>query len=121
MQYLRTWVLGFAVVVSLGSVVHAASVRLAWDVPDQGVPAGYTLYRRVVPGGLCTTTVQTNFELLGVAPLGVQPTFTDAAPVVGANYYHVTAYNSEGESLPSNQVCFQGVQVSGPPKNLRIL
>lgn len=98
---------------------QAASVVLEWDAPSLGEPQGYRMYRHIVPGGQCGAAIVPNFELLGVAPVGVQPTFTDTSPVVGANYYHVTAYNDGGESLPSNQVCFRLLQKPGAPQNLR--
>lgn len=109
-----------AIVALLSLVSHAEAVRLRWDAPSTGIPAGYTMYRYTVPNGVCGTAIVPTFELLGVAPVGAQPEFVDAAPVLGANYYHVTAYNSGGESLPSNQVCFQFVSKTTAPQNLRI-
>ena len=101
------------------SVSVAQAVTLEWDAPAVGVPQGYTLYRQVVPGGVCGTAILPNFEVKGSTLVGVRE-FTDSSPVIGANYYHVTAYNAGGESLPSNQVCFQSVQAPSSPQSLRI-
>lgn len=97
----------------------AWAVTLEWDAPAVGVPQGYTVYRQVVSNGTCGTAIVPNFEVKGSTLVSVRE-FTDSSPVIGANYYHVTAYNVGGESLPSNQVCFQSVQVSSSPQNLRI-
>jgi hypothetical protein len=102
-------------------VSSAEGVKLRWDAPVVGEPSGYTMYRYTVVNGVCGAPITPSFELYGVAPIGIAPTFTDSTPVIGANYYHVTAYNSEGESLPSNQVCFQRqAQKTSAPQNLRI-
>lgn len=105
-----------AVVVLSASV--ASAVTLEWDVPAVGVPLGYTMYRQTVAGGVCGTAIVPNFEVKGSTAANVR-TFVDDAPVVGANYYHVTAYDAQGESLPSNQVCFQMVPKVTSPQNLR--
>lgn len=106
--------------VLLGLVVQAEAVRLQWDAPLVGVPEGYSMYRYTVPGGFCGQPITPVFELIGNAPVQAELSFVDSSPVVGANYYHVTAYNSGGESLPSNQVCFQAQAKTTAPLNLRI-
>lgn len=113
-------VLGGCVIGVLLGVSVSEAVRLKWDAPAVGVPEGYTMYRYSVAGGNCGAPIVPSFELLGVAPVGVEPSFRDDAPVIGANYYHVTAYNSGGESLPSNQVCFQAQTRTTAPQRLRV-
>ena len=110
----------FVFIVAVLLAVEAEAVRLRWDAPLVGVPEGYTMYRYAVVGGNCGQPVTPSFELIGTAPVQAQPSFVDNAPVVGANYYHVTAYNSGGESLASNQVCFQAQAKTSAPLNLRV-
>lgn len=90
-------------------------------------PAGYgggcrvTMYRGIMLAQACNVSATPVMERYGVAPAGALPVFIDSAPVVGANYYEVTAYNSEGESLPSNRVCFaRQAVVTSAPRNLGI-
>jgi hypothetical protein len=112
--------IGTLLCVLLGIVVNSEGVMLKWDKPATGVPQGYTVYRLQVPGGVCEAIVQPEMELLESIPAVEQPEYVDSNTVVGANYYHVTAYNTGGESLPSNQVCFQFMQKTSAPQNLRI-
>ncbi len=116
-----TWVVwGCSVVMMLVSEVYGAQVKLLWNAPSVGVADGYSMYRYTVAGGVCGQSITPVFELVGMAPVASQPSFVDNSPVIGANYYHVTAYNVGGESLPSNQVCFQGVSATTAPQNLRV-
>lgn len=103
------------------AILPAQAVKLRWDPPATGEPTGYVLYRGMAIGQACNPSAQPVMELYGVAPIGLQPEFVDQAPVVGATYYEVTAHNSEGESLPSNRVCYQRqAAVTSAPQNLRI-
>lgn len=116
---MRRVVLSWALVLALAS--SAAAVTLGWDPPESGDVVGYTMYRGILPGMACTAAAQPSMELYGVAPAEAQPRFVDREPVIGANYYEVTAYNSEGESLPSNRVCFQRqAVVTSAPRVLRV-
>ena len=113
----RTWML--AGVLSLGLVTSAWAVKLRWDPPATGEPIGYTVYRGIALGQPCNAAFSPTMLLLDTTSVSVT-TYTDPNPVVGANYFEITAFNSEGESLPSNRVCFQrqGAKTS-QPLNLR--
>lgn len=107
---------------SLTLVSTALAVNLRWDPPAIGTPVGYTMYRGIMLGQSCNASATPVMEVM---PTGVNITgltFTDTEPVVGANYYEVTAFNSEGESLPSNRICFQRqAEITSQPLNLRIV
>lgn len=104
---------------ALATTAHA--VKLRWDPPATGEVVGYTMYRGIMLAQACNVSATPVMERYGVAPADALPVFIDSAPVVGANYYEVTAYNSEGESLPSNRVCFaRQAVVTSAPRNLGI-
>lgn len=99
--------------VLLASQAQALTVKLAWDAPplSSGIPDGYTMYRKIGNG---------QFELLATVG-AITLTYTDNQAVLGQQCYHVTAFNAGGESPPSNEACFQGVQAPGSPQALRIV
>lgn len=106
------------VVVMMVSTVQA--ITLEWDAPATGAIVNYNVYRKAAPGVLCSATVvpESEFELIG--SVAAPQLFTaDNNPVIGANYYYVTASNVQEESLPSNQICFQRMQKPSPPQKLR--
>ena len=68
------------------------SIPLAWDAPNSNNADGYTIYRK---------DRHTLFELITSTE---EETYTDTV-TNGFYCYVVTAYNTFGESLPSNQLC----------------
>jgi hypothetical protein len=82
------------ILLALMSATWVGTVSLTWDPPASGTPDGYTMYRKTDMG----------FELLKSIEAPTV-TFTDDTAVRGTNCYHVTAYNDNGESPPSNERC----------------
>jgi predicted phage tail protein len=80
---------------SLTATASGTSIALAWKAPASGpTPASYNVKRELVLFGTSFSTIST---VTGT-------TFTDTGLASGETYsYEVTAVNSVGESLPSNQ------------------
>jgi hypothetical protein len=77
---------------------------LTWTIPP-GAIDGFRIYR--------ADSISAPFTQVG-AVAGTVSTFTDAAGGVG-NCWRVTAFNSTGESQPSNNGCLLLVVPSAPP------
>ena len=119
---MKVWIVIGILVVYIGV---GEAVKLRWKPPMTGEPVGYSVYRHTDGGGRCAALpIIAEFLFLASAGLTLvngEAGYEDTTPVPGANYYYVTAYNSEGESLASNQVCFQRqAEKPGPPVGLRV-
>lgn len=87
--------LSFLIILLLFSLSYSAVVfyvNLAWDAPVSNNMDGYTVYRK---------GRHTLFELIASTEV---ETYIDTV-AKGFYCYVVTAYNTFGESLPSNQLC----------------
>ena len=123
----RDIVITTVALVMMSATAHAWYIK--WDAsvvtpPVTGVPQGYNIYRDT-GGATCGALTGRAYTFYATVPAG-QTEFTDTTPVIGANYYEVTAFNSGGESLPSNQVCFQSQTAQqevrpAAPQNLRVV
>lgn len=90
---------------------HSNTLTWAWSQGAGDPATGFHVQRAAVKGG--------PYVIVGTVPLGTL-TFTDTA-VVGGNsfFYVVTAYNSGGDSTPSNEVlCTTPFLAPAPPTNL---
>lgn len=85
-----------------GQTAHA--VGLSWATgTGGGSPSGFNVYRTTTSGG-CSTVTATGCTKVGSTSASTT-TFTDTTVQGGTTYFWVvTAFNSTGESTPSNQV-----------------
>lgn len=75
------------------SQIVAGDVRLSWNMVTSGNPAGYHLYRRLIPNSIGT--------LMLTAPV-TQTSWTDSSVAQGATYeYSIATYSGSNESAPA--------------------
>lgn len=111
MRYLLTFLLFFP------AIVFADNFTLAWEpvtVDVSGAPVigllGYKVYKSSVSGTYTTSVITTT-----------EATAEIIENTVGTYFAVVRAYNSVGESGPSNEVSFTVVgKVPGVPQNLSV-
>jgi len=111
-----------AMFIAMPAQAQTHSVGLSWAAPTSGgAPTGYNVYRTQTSGG-CATVTATGCSKVGTTN-ATTTTFTDTTVAGGQTYFFVvTAFNSAGESGPSNQAGPANVppDPSGAPSNLNI-
>ena len=83
-------------------VLHCSN--LSWTAPTAGgAPTGYNVYRSTTSGG-CSAVTAPSCSKVGSTSANVL-SFTDSPLSATTTYFWVvTAFNSSGESTPSNEV-----------------
>jgi fibronectin type 3 domain-containing protein len=96
----------------LTATLGTRRVSLVWTAPvsNGGAPVqGYSIYRGLASGGETPLTF-----------VGTQTFYNDVGVQPGTTYYYkVTAYNSIGESIFSNEANVTTIPTPSPPRNLR--
>lgn len=93
-----------AMFIALPASAQTHAVGLSWSAPTSGgAPTGYHVYRTATSGG-CSSVTAAGCTNVG-STSATTTTFSDTT-VQGAQTYFwvVTAFNTAGESGPSNQV-----------------
>jgi hypothetical protein len=87
------------------SQIVAGGVRLSWNMVTSGSPAGYHLYRRLIPNSVGA--------LVLTAPVS-QTSWTDSSAAAGATYeYSIATYSGPNESAPAARTTI--TLPGGPP------
>ncbi len=111
MKTLRLLIIGI-VACCAASAQHSNTLTWSWAQGTGDAAAGFHVQRAAVSGGPYVSIA----TLVGTAI----KTYTDNAVVAGQTlYYVITAFNTGGDSVPSNQVtCTTPFQTPTPPSGL---
>lgn len=109
---MRLLLVGLLLATSLTAQSHSATLIWAWTQGTGDPATGFHVQR--------SATVSGPFTILATIPSITTLTYIDTTVIGGQTYtYMVTAFNSGGESVPSNLVtCVVPFQAPTPPSGL---
>lgn len=112
---MKLWILLFLfLAVTFAQAPHSNTLTWAWSQGTGDPATGFHIWKSA------TAPVPTTGTPFATVNSPTTLTFTDTAVTAGqTNFYVITAFNTAGDSTPSNQVtCVTPFQIPAPPSGL---
>ncbi len=102
---IKRYALAFVLALQLiGQPAHSNALTWSWAAGTLDPATGYHVWKTMTANG-CSSVTATTCSVIATIPNVAIKTYTDMAVSAGqTNYYVVTAYNTGGDSSPSNQI-----------------